>query len=109
MAEAEQNIFENESFLEMIYSSISGYVVLVGAVLIMFILSLFIPRGIKRELFNSERRRYAHSQFYISKLMEQTNLVKSFNRLKYESLKNIDKSQLYANQSDNDDLSPLGK
>ncbi len=109
MAEAEQNIFENESFLEMIYSSISGYVVLVGSVLIMFILSLFIPRGIKRELFNSERRRYAHSQFYISKLMEQTNLVKSFNRLKYESLKNIDKSQLYANQSDNDDLSPLGK
>lgn len=142
MGVAEQNIFENESFLEMIYSSISGYVVLVGAVLIVFILSLFIPRGIKRELFNSERRRYvsyamkklqleilqtasrayiticnsisnlykkAHSQFYIGKLMEQTNLVKSFNRLKYESLTNIDTSQLYANQADNDDLSPLGE
>lgn len=58
MGVAEQNIFENESFLEMIYSSISGYVVVVGAVLVVFILSLFIPRGIKRELFNSERRRY---------------------------------------------------
>jgi len=80
--------------------------------LVAFVVSLALPQALRREWFGSDKRRYAHSDWYQKQQIAKTILDSEpeTRRQQYISLKNIDTNLLAAATSkDYDELSPLGK
>ena len=102
-------ILQSGDYITTFYQSI------ISVTLILFVITLVLPKGLRKSYFGSNKRRYTHSSWIQKRFIGDTKIDKdtSSRRDEYVTLRDIDVNAslpfVTTSMGENDELSPLGE